>query len=292
MTASSLVFSAMSILIPCARGVSTYIVASTRFITGGLAILGMGLLGLIRLRPVNWRWLAVRGIFGALGVYLYYLGIVNLGLGMGTVLNYTYPVFAALLAPLILKEKIAVDVIVAVLISFIGIYLVVNPAGVETLFRRGVSGATPAALFASLSVNGLLALLGGVAASVAVVAIKKLRETDTSPVIYLAQCAFGALVIGYPTATSSFFFPPVMWLLLLSIGVLATVAQLLMTSAYKWVSATEGSLLTFLVPVLNVMFGVALFGERMRTAAVIGSVVVIAACLYVALRERIVRLAG
>jgi drug/metabolite transporter (DMT)-like permease len=77
---------------------------------------------------------------------------------------------------------------------------------------------------------------------------------------------------------------------LLSIGVLATVAQLLMTYAYKHVPATEGSLLGFLVPVLNVLLGVMVFGEKMRPLALAGSLIVLAACVYVALRERIVRL--
>lgn len=285
MTASSVIFSAMSLLVPFASSVSTYVVASTRFVTGGAAILVMGAFGLIRLKPVNLGWLVIRGFFGAISVYIYYYGIVVLGLGMGTILNYTYPVFAAILAPIILKDKLQADVIAAVVISFFGIYLVVNPEGITTFLRGGGIGS----LF-SLSLPGLFSLLGGLTASVAVVAIKKLRETDSSTVIYLAQCAFGVLVIGYPTARSSFTFSASLWIVLLSIGVLATVAQLLMTYAYKHVPATEGSLLGFLVPVLNVLLGVMVFGEKMRPLALAGSLIVLAACVYVALRERIVRL--
>jgi drug/metabolite transporter (DMT)-like permease len=109
-------------------------------------------------------------------------------------------------------------------------------------------------------------------------------------VIYLSQCVFGVLVIGFPAATSSFAFPPFMWIILLSIGCLATTAQLMMTEAYAHVSATEGSLLTFLVPVFNVALGVLVFGETMRPLALAGSVSVLACCAYVALRERLLRL--
>jgi hypothetical protein len=47
------------------------------------------------------------------------------------------------------------------------------------------------------------------------VAIKKLRETDSPDMNYLAQCVFGLFIVGYPTATSSFAFVQSTWLILL-----------------------------------------------------------------------------
>jgi drug/metabolite transporter (DMT)-like permease len=287
MAVSSLLFSAMSLLIPYARAAGTYVLASARFLTGGLIILIMGLSGLIRLRPVNWPWLVVRGLFGAVSVYLFYYGILKIGLGMGTILNNTYPVFAALLAPVILRDKLKPDVLAVVVVSFIGICLIVDPEGIMGVFGAGGSRAP---LFGNL--DSLLALLGGVLASVAVVAVKKLHETDTSPMIFLAQCVFGMLVFGYPTATASFTFDPRLWILLALIGVLATASQLVMTYAYKHVPATEGSILSFITPVVNVILGVILFGETMHPLAIAGSCVVLGGCVYVALRDRFVRPAG
>ncbi|MGD0726228.1 MAG: DMT family transporter [Spirochaetia bacterium] len=275
MAASSVLFSAMSLLIPLTRSVNTSLVASARFVTGIVVIVGFALAGVTRLKPVNRWWLIVRGLIGATSVYFFFRGITMLGLGKGTVLNYTYPVFAALLAPLMLKEKLSWDVVAAVLVSFLGIALVVNPGRIN-----------------AIGVEELLALLGGVLSGIAVVAIKKLRETDTPYVIYLAQCIFGLLVVGWPTMTSSFAFGGRIWLILLGVGALATAAQLAMTWAYKHVPATEGSLLGFLVPVLNVLLGVVVFGEKMRVATLAGSALVLICCGYVAFRERILRLVG
>jgi drug/metabolite transporter (DMT)-like permease len=275
MAASSVLFSAMSLLVPFARPASPFVMASSRYVTGIVAVLGMALLGLTRLRIRNWPWLVVRGLFGAFATYLYYYGIVRLGLGMGTILNNTYPVFAALLAPLLLKEKLSWDVAAAVLVSFAGIYMVVDPLGGA---RAG----------AGVSMDTILALAGGITAGIAIVAVRKLRETESSPVIYLSQCVFGILITGYPAARSSFAFPLAPWMALLGIGVLATVAQLLMTSAYRDVPTTEGSLLGFLTPVLNAVLAVLIFGEKFPPLAVAGSVVVLTACAWVALRERIV----
>ena len=189
MAASSVLFSAMSLLVPLTRGVSAFVVTAARFATGIAVILAAALAGLTRLSAVNRGWLVVRGLVGATAVYLYYRGIMQLGLGKGTVLNNTYPVFAALLAPLLLRERIPLDVLAAVVASFGGIWLVVSPGRI-----------------ASVGVEELLALLGGVLGGAAIVAIKKLRETDSSSVIYLAQCLFGLLVVGWPTARSSFAF--------------------------------------------------------------------------------------
>ncbi len=126
----------------------------------------------------------------------------------------------------------------------------------------------------------------------AVVAIRKLQATDSPYMIYLAQCVFGMIVIGYPTATSSFAFAFPLWLVLAGIGILATVAQLLMTTAYRDVPATEGSLLAFMVPVVNSILGIVVFGEKMQPMTIAGALLVIGACAYVALRERIMVLFG
>ena len=275
MASSSLLFSAMSMLIPFMHGVSTSIIVSARFVTGILMILGLALMGFTRLRAVNYGWLIVRGVIGAASVYFFFRGIAMLGLGRGTVLNYTYPIFAALLAPLVVKEKLSWDVLAAALVSFIGIWLVLNPGSI-----------------ASVGVEDLLGLLGGLLSGVAVVAIKKLRETDSPYMIYLAQCVFGLFIVGWPTVTSSFRFPGQEWLILLALGIFATGAQLAMTWAYKHVRATEGSLLAFLVPVLNVILGVILFGEKMYLTTITGSVIVLVCCSYVAFREQILKLFG
>ncbi len=142
MAASSVAFSAGSLLVPLTRGVDTSIVASARFVIGALAILGMGALRLVRIKPVNWLWLMGRGLFGAASVYLMYYGIVRLGLGTGTILGYTYPIFAALLAPFMIGERLHGDVLAAVVISFLGIWLVLSPVAPWDLVRGiGAAGA-------------------------------------------------------------------------------------------------------------------------------------------------------
>jgi len=156
--------------------------------------------------------------------------------------------------------------------AFLGIYLVVSPGGLFAVSR-----------------DALLALCGGAAAGVAIVAVKRLRDTDSPYIIYLSQCVCGLAVVGLPALKAPFFFPPSGWLILIGIGLLSTLAQLIMTYAFKLVAATEGSLIGFLVPVFNVALGVLLFGESIRPQTLIGSLLVLLCCVYVAVRERIFR---
>ena len=275
MAGSAVLFSLMSFLIPLTHGVSAFIIVSARFVVGILVIVCAAVVTRTPLKAVNKWWLVARGVIGASSVYLLFRGIMNLGLGQGTILNYTYPIFAALLAPVMIGEKLTWDVLASGLLSFVGIWLVVSPGPIS-----------------SINTETLLALLGGVLSGIAVVAIKKLRETETPSIIYLAQCVFGLLVVGWPTATSSFAFGALQWLILLALGIVATAAQLTMTWAYKHVPATEGSLLAFLTPVLNVLLGVLVFGEQMRPMMLVGSALVLACCGYIAFREKILRLFG
>ncbi len=81
-------------------------------------------------------------------------------------------------------------------------------------------------------------------------------------------------------------------MILLGIGIIATFAQLTMTWAYKHVPATEGSLLAFLTPVINVLLGILVFGETLHPSTLIGSALVLLCCAYVAFRDRILRQAA
>src|SRR5262249_27308552 len=67
-------------------------VAFVRFLVGLGAVAVAAAAG-VRLRPVNWWGLALRGIFGGLAVLLYFGSIAKLPVGEATLLNYTAPLF-------------------------------------------------------------------------------------------------------------------------------------------------------------------------------------------------------
>lgn len=270
MVFSAVLFSAMSVIVKSLSGVNTFLITFMRFFTGLVLILFLYANGTIQIKPKNLPWLAVRGIFGALAVMLLYTGITKIGLGKGTMLNYTYPVFATLLAPLLLKEKNKPRIWLMQGIALIGCYLLLSPKG-----------------FFHFAPIDLLVLFGGMCAGVAVNSIKKLTYTDSTYTIFLSFCVFSCLMYGYPAFHHFHALSTTNLLLLVSVGVLGTVGQLCMTYGYRFTPVNEGSLIAFLVPTLNVIMGVVLFSEKMTIGMLVGSTLIIGCCVYTALQNRV-----
>lgn len=270
MMGSSLVFSAMSGLVRLAKevpGVSTFHTAFFRFLVGVCCVIVYWGVRRERVRWVNRGWLGVRGVVGGAAVLFYFEGIVRVGLAKGTLLNYTYPLWATAMAPFFLGERVGTKMWVALGGAFIGLYfLIVPPSGLG-----------------EMTLDDGVALFGGFLAGIAVVAIKRLRETDSSWTIFFSQSAFGLLMVSYGTVRSSFDFPWEGWAICLGIGLVATVGQLMMTYAYKYVGGAEGSLLSLLTPVVNALVGVGLFGEPWTLRTLFGGGLILIACVYVAI---------
>ena len=159
----------------------------------------------------------------------------------------------------------------AIVAAFGGLYLIIVPSQV----------------LGAISWMDLLALFGGLLSGWAILSIKKLHETDTSRAILFSQCFFGLIIVASPAQSGGYSFTPIAWITLLTIGLLATIAQLQMTHAYKFIGATEGSLLCMLTPVINVMFGMIFFHEQVNMRSLIGCIIVLSGCTYAAISQHI-----
>jgi S-adenosylmethionine uptake transporter len=269
MLLSALLFSLMSLLVKLDNSASSYLVTFVRFLTGLIILASMSRLRMIAIKPVNLPWLAIRGFFGTIAVCLLYVGISKIGLGKGTMLNYTYPVFAAALSPLIVREKNSLSVWITLLVALGGCYMILNPSGAFQI--KGIE---------------LLVLCGALCAGVAVNSIRRLSKTDNSYTIYAAFCLVGTLIMAGPALSGRLDFSPATWFILICIGVLATAAQLLMTTAYRHVRVAEGSIIAFLVPVLNAILGAMFFREKIGFWNIVGAVIVISCCTYASWKKQ------
>jgi len=221
------------------------------------------------LKFVNLPWLFSRGFFGGAAVCIYFYSITRIGLAKAAILTYSYPLWAGLLAPLLLKDRISLGLWIAVVTAFVGLYLIIVPA-------EGLG---------SMSWFDLLALFGGLLSGWAILSIKKLHETDSSRAILFSQCFFGLLIVAVPAQSSGYAYTGLAWITIMGVGLCAAAAQLLMTHAYKFIGATEGSLLSMLTPVINVWLGLLLFHEPVSMRMLIGCIVVILSCVYAALPQ-------
>ena len=157
----------------------------------------------------------------------------------------------------------------ALAVSLIGLVLLT-----ESDWSNGLSGANDLWI--------ILSFLGAVIGGAAIVCIKQLRATDSSVSIFMSQCLIGFWIVVVPANLVS---APVHFgiiLILIGVGVLSTVSQLLMTWSFAYLPISTGSLLSLLTPICNVILGVILFKESLSLSEIIGTVLILSACLVVA----------
>lgn len=272
---STVVFSIMSALLKVASEISPFKTVLFRFAVG-LGLLGMAaLMGKIRLEFVRSRLLFFRGLVGGIGVFILFLSIVKLGVGKGTLYCYSYPVFASIFSRMFLKEQIRPLKWIFIVTALLGIYLLASgKAGTNFL-------ANPLGLFE------VVAVFGAVCSGIAIVMVKKLHDTESSYAIFFAQCLVGFWLFVVPANVVADAGGMSEGMLLLAIGVVAAVAQLLMTEGYRHVTVTTGALLNMLVPVFNFVLAIAVFRESFNTIEMMGSALVLVSCVLVISCDRL-----
>jgi drug/metabolite transporter (DMT)-like permease len=270
---STVFFCLMSGLVRYASGIDPYKTTLFRFVVG-LGMLGTAaLFGRIRLRFNNGLLLFLRGLIGGTAILICFWSISTLGVGKGTVLIYAFPIFGSIFSAILLKEKVGAVRFIAVLIAFVGIYLLAATKNNGSAFL-GVFGK-----------NELLAIFGAMLGGLALVIVKKLHDTDSSYAIYFSQCVIGLWVVAVPANLVPCSIGFSGGILLLAIGITATIGQLLSTEGIRYLDVSTGSLLGMLVPVINYFTGVVIFHETVSWRSIAGSAAVIGSCIVVLLRN-------
>ncbi len=257
-------FSLMAVLVKAIPNVSSYQTTFFRFAVG-VGIIGiLALFGVINLKFNDKKNLFWRGLIGGVAVYFFYLAIIKLGVGKGSVYIYSYPIFATLFSMLILKEKVEPIKFVIIFISFAGLVLLSIGGGKSSLDGLGV--------------YELIAIVGSVTTGLAVVFVKKLHNSDNSYAIFFSQCIIGFWIFLIPSGATQAKGNLTELLLLVLVGIVATIGQLFMTEGYRYVNVATGSLLQSMVPVFNLFSGWFIFNEQYSTLETAGAFIIVSSC--------------
>jgi drug/metabolite transporter (DMT)-like permease len=236
-------------------------VAFVRFVVGLLAVALQALARRAPLRPVRYDLLVARGFFGGIAVLLYFLAIEQLPTGTATLLNYTAPVFTAVFAGIFLREHLPVLTFAAMGIAGIGITLVVLGQG------RALGGAYS---------WQLVALGSAVASGAAVTSIRAARRTDGAWEVFAAFCLLGVICTA-PVAIANWRAPtPNEWWLLVAVGLLAVVAQVIMTHALGAVEAAVSGIIAQITVATAISLGYFLDDEPLTGMSFVGALLTLA----------------
>ena len=223
------------------------------------------------LRPLRTQRLGLHCVRAALNVvamlcFFYALSITPLVLVLA--LAFTAPLFTAVLAVLLLGERMRARRLTAIVVGFAGTLLIIRP-GVQPI-ELG-----PALVLVSAAVWGYVMIL-----------IKSLSRTDSAVTI----TAYMVLLMSPMTLVCALFvwtWPSGDELAVLAvIGVAGTVAQMCMTHSLRIADTMVVLPFDFTKLVWGALFAWILFGEVMDGWTLLGSLVIFSGGLYVAYRER------
>ncbi|MFH1347368.1 MAG: DMT family transporter [Candidatus Margulisiibacteriota bacterium] len=223
--------------------------------------------GRIRIRNLN--MLVVRGLFGGFAVLLFFISISRIPLSSAVMLGNSYPLFAILFSAIIIKEKPNFDSVIALLISFCGMFLVLEPR------------------FGKIDIGYFLAVAAAVIGGVAVASIRELRKTDSSWMIALSQMV-GAVLFSAVLLPSGFVVPNAReWGLLFLIGILGTGAQLAFARPFKFLPTAEGSMVAPVYTAITVVLAIIFLNEVFTLRLVFGFFLIFGSMVYLIAREEI-----
>ena len=209
-----------------------------------------------------------RTITGCFALISIFFGLKYLPLADAISITFAAPIFATIFSIFFLKEIVGKKRWFAVLIGFLGILIILKP---------GTS------LFSIYSIFPILFCVG-FAASASLIRI--LSKTDKNYLISFYYTAGLTLV--------SLFLDPLSWkiplfkdcLLLISIGIIGSLGNIIITEAYR---KSEISLITpikYLNLIFAIVFGYFLFNEVPEYSTLIGSVFIIVSTVIIFIRER------
>jgi drug/metabolite transporter (DMT)-like permease len=175
----------------------------------------------------------VRDIVGVLSFLFLFLAIQKFSLVEATVLSYTAPFFTPFVWALWQKEKIEKDVFWSVFIGFVGVFLILKPG--------------TAAFFNSKHLDGFFfAILSGLLSAIALVALRKLNQQAEPLLKTLLYYFFVGTLVAIPWLIFVWKMPTLWELtLLFFIGASSLIAQILLTLAYRYGTASFLSPLSY-----------------------------------------------
>ena len=204
----------------------------------------------------NRSLLMMRGIFGTIGLYCYFVILQEIPLATASTLIYFTPLFTSLVGVFLLREKMSIIQWILLLIAFFGIILIQGFDSRVNIFYL------------------LIGLGGSLCAAFAYSIIRYLRDKEHSLVlmIYFPMIAFP---IGGLISIFKWVQPNLIDLsLLILIGVFTQFAQYFMTKAFQSEKVSKVSIVSYSELVFVLLIGNIFFDEKFEFLVYLGMILV------------------
>ncbi len=205
--------------------------------------------------------LASRGVLGAVATAALYFSIGPLGAGKAMLISNTWCVWAAVMAAIVLHERLSLMKLLGIGIAIGGLVLLTDISP-KSLVHDGKWE--------------VISLIGAVLAAMVVVVIRQLTKTETSATIFASQCLYG-LLLALPFAAKHIAHLTAMdYAIMIVAGLCAGVGQLAMTEGFRFLTVAAGGAFQITLPLLISMGGIFLFDERFTSMQAMGGLLILA----------------
>lgn len=231
----------------------------------------------LRNQKVDWLGtnrllLTLRGTFGTLALFTFFLTIQNVPLASAVTLQYLSPIFTTVIAVFVLSEKIRPLHWLFYAVSFTGVFFV---KGFDTDFP-----------IVYLFTGIVSAIFSGVAYNL----VRSLKGQE-HPLVIVLHFQLVGIVVGFVFTVFQWRTPQgIDWIYLLATGILTQLGQVHLTKALQAEQIAKVSILNYTGIVYALIFGWFLFGEVYNWQTLIGILlVVLGVCLSIlySRRERV-----
>lgn len=213
------------------------------------------------------KLMAARAIIGTTGLFFTLSAMRYLPMSYATTLFFVSTLIVPILAVVLLKEKIGVHRVTAILIGFCGVLLVAQPSGAVTMIGIGC------------------ALAAGVGHALVQIMLRALKRQPAFTITF--YFFLGGVLMPLPLMPFLAHMPT--WhsgLLLLMVGVTGCLGQLFLTWAFQNASASLVSPFNYTGLVWAMIFDLTIWGVVPSAVVFAGAALIIGASLYIAYRER------
>jgi drug/metabolite transporter (DMT)-like permease len=223
--------------------------------------------GMERLRTQRFGLHVLRNLFHFGGQYAWVYSIAMLPLAMVFAIEFTMPVWSAVLAVMLMGERLNHGRIVMLALGLAGILIILKP-GVETV--------PPAAI---------VMLLGSFGYAATMISTKQLAKTDSALAVLFYMSLIQVPLALVPALQQWVTPPPADLPWVLAVGVTGLSAHLCLTRSLRIADATLVIPIDFLRLPLIAVVGMMFYAEPLRPSILIGAAVIFAGTYYSIRRE-------
>ncbi len=261
MMLSTIAFACMNVLIKYLTAYDTFELVFFRSLGTLFFTFGILIHKKIPILGTHKKLLVLRGVVGVTSMSLFFLAIHYMPVGSAVGLRYISPIFAAIFAIFMLKEKIKPVQWLFFLMSFVGVIALKG-------FDKNVSILGFVFAIAAAATSGLVYTI-----------IRKIGDRE-HPVVIVNYFMCIATVVGGVLASFNWKTPHgIDILLLFSLGVLGYVGQIFMTKAFQIGETNIIAPIKYIEVVFSIVAGIGFLNEEYTILSIVGMLLIITGVL-------------